>query len=133
MPGSAWQRPGRHRRDGDGIWIVVGSRRSHGLPGVTLLGEGEATLLVAGIDILFVRLDPDLQHVRGIATSDGMFAVLNAAARMHDLISPGVITPSPPVLSTCFAAAHHIGDDFHVPACDAETGAWLDRVIVDHA
>jgi hypothetical protein len=95
----------------------------------------QTLLLVAGLDAGHVRLDPDLQEVRGLVLGVVELAVLHAAARAHALHVAGrnALDVAQRVLVRQFAG-QHVADDLHVAvAVRAEAGAGGDAVFVDHA
>src|SRR5262245_2295684 len=91
--------------------------------------------LVARLDAIRVRLNPDLQKMHRLGPRGVEFAMLHAGSRAHPLyvtgsnrraIADGILV--------CELAGKYIGDDLHVSmAMRSESGAALHSVFVDNA
>ncbi len=95
----------------------------------------EGFLFIAWRNTFDVRLNPDLQKMRGLAFSVVELAVLHAGASAHALhIARGDALDVAHVVFVRQLARHHVADDFHVAvAVCAKAGAGRNAIFVDDA
>jgi len=120
--------------------VGVDLQRAVGASGAPPAAAGRAFrrgirfLLVAGLDSFGLRLDPDLQEMRGLALRMVELAVLHAGAGAHalDVAGRNRLDVAQRVL-VGETAGQDVADDLHVAvAVGAEAGARRDAVLVDH-
>jgi len=92
-------------------------------------------LLIARGDAAHIRLNPDLQEMRGLALGVVELAVSHTAAGTHALhIARRYALDVAHAVLVGQLAREHITDDFHVAVTvGAKAGARGDAVLVDHA